>query len=142
MLFKMNVLEMMMMKSCYKLSFSLFVLAAVSLFIPQTAICQTEKLGIVQYTPVKGWTKTPKENVVVFSEYNQATGSFCILTLYGATPGTGNPQSDFTREWDNLVVKTFGSAANPKTETDAANGWTATGSGAAVNSKAIKPWRF
>ena len=69
------------------------------------AFGQTEKLGIVQYTPPQGMTKTPKENVVAFREINQKTGTYCIITLYGATPGTGNSIGDFAREWNNLVVK-------------------------------------
>lgn len=75
----------------YKLSFSLFVLTVVGLSMPQKVFCQTEKLGTVSYTPPKDWTKTMKENIVAFSEFNQATGRFCVITLYGATPGTGNP---------------------------------------------------
>lgn len=117
----------------YKLSFSLFVLTVVGLFIPQTAFCQTEKLGIVNYTPPKGWQKSSNENIVTYSDLNEATGRFCTITLYGATPGTGNPQSDFAREWDNLVVKPFKGDANPKKETDAADGWTAIAGGAAVD---------
>ncbi|MDQ2920618.1 MAG: OB-fold putative lipoprotein [Acidobacteriota bacterium] len=119
-------------KIFYKLSFSFCVLMAVGLFIPQTAFCQTEKLGIVSYTPPKGWKKTTKENIVAFSQLNEATGNFCIITLYGATPGTGNPESDFKREWNNLVVKPLEAEANPKTETEAAEGWTMIAGGAAV----------
>lgn len=124
-------------KCFHRLSFSLFVLTVVGLFVPQPAFCQTEKLGIVQYTPVKGWTKTLKENVVVFSELNQTTGGFCIITVYGATLGTGNPQSDFAREWNNLVVKQMKAAANPTPETvAAADGWTGIAGGSAVESEA------
>ena len=108
----------------------------------QTAFAQTEKLGIVQYTPVSGWTKTPKPNTVAFSEYNPATGKFCVITLYGATPGTGSPQSDFAREWDNLVVKTFKAEANPKTATSSVGGWIATGGGAEVEAEIGKAVAF
>jgi len=120
-------------KFIYGLSFSLFVLTVVGLFIPQTVFCQAEKLGIVQYTPPKAWKKSPSENIVTFSQLNETTGRFCTITLYGATPGTGNPKSDFTREWNNLVVKPFGGEANPKTETEAADGWTAIAGGGAVD---------
>jgi len=102
------------------------------LLIPQTVFCQTEKLGIVNYTPPNGWTKTPKKNVVAFSELNQTTGGFCIITLYGATPGTGNANSDFTREWNNLVVPNLKAGAAPQTETQTADGWTVTAGGAAA----------
>ena len=101
-------------KTLLGLSVTLFV----CLLIPQTALCQTEKLGVVKYTPPKDWDKATKENTVAFSRLNEATGRFCIITLYGATPGTGQPQSDFAREWNNLVVKPFKAEANPKTETN------------------------
>ena len=115
-------------RTLFCLSLTLFVCAVV----PQTVFCQTEKLGIVQYTPPKGWDKTAKENVVAFSEINQTTGSFCIITLHGATPGTGKPETDFKREWDNLVVKPLKAEADPETQTKAADGWTAIAGGAAV----------
>jgi hypothetical protein len=111
----------------------LCILAVVFLFLPQSAFGQTEKLGIVKYTPPPGWNKTQTQpNVVAFSMQNQTTGALCIITLYGATPGTGNPQSDFTREWNKLVVQTMNAEANPQTLSEAADGWTGTGGGGAV----------
>ena len=114
------------------LFFTVLCLTAFGLLTAQTVFGQTEKLGIVQYTPPQGMTKTPKENVVAFSEINQTTGKFCIITLYGATSGTGNAQSDFKREWNNLVVKTMKAEANPPTETQAADGWTVIGGASPV----------
>lgn len=115
-----------------KVIFALLISLILNLFIPQTIFSQTEKLGIVNYTPPKGWTKTPKENVVGFSEINQQTGRFCIITLYGATDGTGNPSADFTREWNRFVMTSLKTEANPKTETQIDDGWTATMGGAAA----------
>ena len=112
------------------------------LMVPYIVAGQVEKLGIVQYTPPKGMSKTVKENVVAFSELNQATGTYCIITLYGATPGTGNPKSDFTREWNNLVVKTMKAETSPKTETQAADGWTVTSGGSEVESDVGKAAGF
>lgn len=111
---------------------SLFLTLSVCASIPRPVFCQTEKLGVVQYAPPKGWNKSTKENLVAFSEYNPATGKFCIITLHGAKPGAGDPESDFKREWDNLVVKTLKAEANPKTGTEAADGWTTTWGGAVV----------
>ncbi len=85
----------------------LFIAAATATY------AQTEKLGVVNYTPPQGMTKTSKENVVAFSQYDENTGKFFTITLYGATPGTGNAQSDFAREWNNLVVKPFAVARCP-----------------------------
>jgi len=126
----------------HKLSFSLLVLIVIGMFIPETAFSQTENLGIVNYTPPKDWTKTTKENIISFSELNQTTGAFCIITLYGATPGTGNPEKDFKREWNNLVVAPFKGEVNPETETEAENGWTAIAGGTSIEFQGVKSAAF
>lgn len=127
----------------YRLSFSLLVCVTLGLLFPLTARCQTEKLGIVKYTPPKGMTKTLKENVVAFSEFDQATGKYCIITVYGATPGTGNPQNDFKREWANLVVKQMTTEeTSPKPDSNVADGWTILAGGSAVESGAGKALAF
>jgi hypothetical protein len=128
--------------STHKLIPGLLVLLGIGLFVPQAAFAQKEKLGIVSYTPPNGWNKTPKENVVAFSTLNATTGAFCIITLYGATPSAGNPQSDFIKEWNNLVVQTLQAEANPKTETEAADGWTITAGGTAVEFQGGKALAF
>lgn len=121
-------------KTTHRFISGLFVLIAIALFIPRAALCQTEKLGILKYAPPPGWTKTQKQaNVIAFSNLNQTTGGFCIITIYGATTSTGNPQSDFTKEWNNLAVQTLKAEANPKTETESDEGWTATAGGGAID---------
>lgn len=110
----------------------LFVTVFVCGSLPQSVFSQTEKLGIVRYTPPKGWNKTVKENIVAFTDLDEATGHFCIITLYGATPGTGSPESDFKREWNNLVMKPFKAEENPETATEVSDGWTAIAGGSAV----------
>src|SRR5688500_16868284 len=129
-------------ESLYKSNLRLFVLMIACLFIPQTAFAQTEKLGTVKYTPPKGWNKTVRENVAQFSEINQATGNFCIITLHGVTPSSGSPASDFANEWNKLVVEPLKAEANPKTETELADGWTVTGGGAAVEIQGGKAFAF
>ena len=120
-----------------------FVSLIICLFQPVNAFSQREKLGIVNYIPPTGMTKSPKENVIVFSELNQTTGKYCIITLYGATPGTGNAKSDFTREWNNLVVKTLDKAeASPKTDVSNADSWTILAAGSAVESGLGKALAF
>ncbi|CAN5332407.1 hypothetical protein BH10ACI2_BH10ACI2_02940 [soil metagenome] len=126
-----------------KLIFGSIVLISFAWLVPQTAIGQTEKLGIIKYTPPKGMTKTLKENVVAFSEFDQKSGKYCLITVYGATPGTGTPQRDFDREWNNLVVKTLDKAeSNPKPDTSTADGWTIMAAGSAVESGAGKAVAF
>jgi hypothetical protein len=114
----------------------------VCLAISHTAMAQKESLGAVKYTPPKGWTKTEKEDVVAFSEINQAAGTFCVITLYGATSSTGSPQTDFTGAWNNLVVKPWGADANPETATENAEGWTLTGGGSRIDFQGNKALAF
>ena len=121
---------------------NLFIVAVFCLIAANPAFGQTEKLGIVSYTSPKGWTKTPKENIVAFSEINQTTGGFCVITLYGATPGSGKPITDFTGEWNDLVVKPLKANANPQTETQTAEGWTIIAGASAVDSEGVKGAAF
>lgn len=126
------------LKISRKIIFSFLITLAACLFVPPSAFCQTEKLGTIGYTPPKGWNKTDKENIVAFSKVDQASGTFCIITLYGATPGTGKPETDFKREWANLVVKNMKAEPNPATESTVESGWTATAGGSPVDSDAGK----
>lgn len=121
-----------MKQSSHKIFSGLFFAFICGLSIPHVALGQTEKLGIVQYTPPRGWTRTAKvENVVAFSDIKQS-GVFCIVTLYGATNGTGNPAGDFTREWNNLVAGQMKADENPKPDTQSAEGWTILSGGSPV----------
>lgn len=122
----------------------LFVLSSffVCLAFSHAAVAQKESLGAVKYTPPKGWTKTAKENVVTFSEINQAAGTFCLITLYGANSSTGSPQTDFTGAWNNLVVKPWGGEANPETATEKVEGWTVIGGGSQIDFQGNKALAF
>jgi hypothetical protein len=123
-----------------KIIFGLFIALVVFLFVPQIVFCQTETLDIIQYTPPKGWTKTPKEGVMVYSDINKATNSFCLLTVYPSTQSAGSPQKDFTNQWNELVVKPFQAEANPKTETQSEDGWTSVSGAAQIESEGIKSY--
>ena len=134
---------MTLSKYISRLSLCFCSLTLLFLLCASPAFAQSEKLGIVKYTPPPGWTKTQTQpNVIAFSIRNQTTGGYCIVSLYGATPGTGNATSDFTREWNNLVVQTMGAAANPQTESETADGWTAVGGGGGVDLSGSKGIAF
>lgn len=126
-----------------KVFLGLFVALTLCFFSVQMAVCQAEKLGIVHYTQPPGMMKTLKENVVTFSQFDQETGKYCIITVYGATKWTGTPNGDFKREWANLVVKQMTTEeANPKTDTQEAEGWTVISGGSSVESGAGKALAF
>ena len=120
----------------------MFVLALSFGIAASTRAEAQEKLGIVKYVTPAGMTKTVKANVVAFSKFDQSSGTYCIITLYGATPGTGDPRSDFAREWNNLVIKTMTAEANPKLDTMTDDGWTVMSGGSAVETGAGKALGF
>src|SRR5881394_2169456 len=116
-----------------KIIFGLFVLQVICLFFPQATFSQTERLDIITYTPPPGWSKTAKEGAVVYTDINQATNTFCLLTVYASTPSAGSPQKDFANEWNELVVKPFKAEANPKSDSQTnPEGWQATAGGAQI----------
>jgi hypothetical protein len=118
----------------------LFATVAFCLFMPQTTFCQTEKLDIVEYTPPKGWTKTPKEGAVTYSYVNQSRTGFCVITVYASTASAGSPSTDFGKAWSELVVKPFKAEANPKTEIQPSDSWQAIAGGSAFEAEGAKAY--
>jgi hypothetical protein len=116
----------------------LFATVVLCLFMSQMAFGQNEKLDIVEYTPPKGWTKTPKEGAVTYSYVNQGRTAFCAITVYSSTASAGSPAKDFSNAWDQLVVRPFKAVANPKTEIQSSDGWQAIAGGSAFEAEGAK----
>jgi hypothetical protein len=116
--------------------------AIATLSIPPGAYAQTEKLGAVSYFAPRGWTKSAKDNVVIFSQVNQGSGHFCFITLYGATTSEGSPRADFNREWKSKVVQPWNAPEDTKTETDNVDGWTAFAGGSQIDFQGNKAFAF
>src|SRR4030095_5508722 len=109
----------------------------------QCVFAQTEKLGVVSYSPPPGFTKSAQElHVVIFSQMDKAKGNFCFISLYAAAPSSGNPQVDFASEWKTRVVEQFKGEASPKTETVPDNGWTATAGGTKIEFQGTQAFAF
>lgn len=119
---------------------NLFAALTLSLLIPQTVFSQTEKLGIVSYTPPKGWTKeaqpkktnTTQRNLVQYSHVNNTTDTFCVVMLYDAANGTGNPDKDFVSEWNTLVVPHKAAANPPRIPVLSVEDWTMISGGSEI----------
>ncbi|MEP7075964.1 MAG: hypothetical protein ABI878_09145 [Acidobacteriota bacterium] len=96
------------------------------LFAATPIFCQTETLDIVTYVPPKGWAKTVKQGAVVYADVDQSKNIFCLLTVYAGTQSAGSPEKDFTKDWNEFVVKPFRADADPKTQTQTTpDGWQA-----------------
>lgn len=121
-----------------KIILALFIVQIFCLFVPEAIFCQTETVDIIKFTPPKGWTKTPKEGVIIYSDSDKNTGGFCLLSVYPSTTSTGSPEKDFANEWKELIVKPFKAEANPKTETQTEDGWTSVSSATQIESDGNK----
>jgi hypothetical protein len=96
-------------------------------------ILSQEKFDIINYTPPAKWTKEIKNSYVSYITVNESAGTFCLIVLYAAVPETGSPETDFAKEWEDLVVKAYGAQPNPKTETRAhPDGWKVIAGAAAI----------
>lgn len=124
-----------------KTSNIIFALAVGVIFVVTPAIifAQTEKFDIIQFTPPKGWERTPRDRAVVFTDANKTTGKFCILTVYASSPASDSSAKDFADQWNELVVKKFNAQPGPKTETRASgDGWQATVGGSQIKTDGLQ----
>jgi len=121
-----------------KIILGLSIAQALCLSLPQTVSCQTETLDMIRYTPPQGWTKTTKEDAVIFVAVDKTNNTFCVLTIHSGTASSGNVEKDFAAEWKNFVVKPHQAEANPKTEKEIKDGWTMTSANAAIEIDGIK----
>jgi hypothetical protein len=82
---------------------------------------QTESFDIANFTPPAGWKREVKKDEIDFTWVNNTKNTYCIIAVYSSVASKGNLLSDFTAEWDQLVIKPFGAQANPKTDTSTFN---------------------
>ena len=74
-----------------------FCSAVASLF------AQKETFDLITYTPPKAWEKKPAESAVQFTKEDAAKGTYCIITLFKAMPGTANSKENFELAWASVV---------------------------------------
>ena len=91
-----------------------------------TSFAQTETFDITIYSPPKGWKKQPAESAVQFSKEDVAKGTYCLITLYKAVPGTANSKENFDLAWASLVKEMVTVSTAPEMQAVATeNGWEA-----------------
>ena len=78
------------------------------------SVAQKETFDITTYTLPKGWKKQPAEAAIQFSKQDAAKGTYCLITLYKAVPGTANSKENFDMAWASLVKEMVAVAAEPE----------------------------
>ena len=73
-----------------------------------------ETLDVARFTPPAGWKLTKSGPTTLgYTHIDEAAGTYCLLGVYAATPGTGSATRDFAAEWENIVRNAFTTGAAP-----------------------------
>lgn len=72
----------------------------------------SETFDVATYSPPSGFTKRAEGDKVTYT-FSNPQGGFCILVIYKSANGTGNIETDFDKEWQNLLAKPFGITSRP-----------------------------
>lgn len=103
---------------------TVFVLSI--LFLHFSLLAQQQTFDMTTYTAPQGWKKqlTEGNGGVQYSIQDDAKGTFCLLTLYKAIPGTDNSKTNFDASWGELVKGISNVSTKPEMQ-PAANedGW-------------------
>jgi len=87
---------------------------------------QIETFDLITYTPPKAWKKQTAESVVQLAKEDTANGTYCLITLYKAVPGTASSKENFDLAWASLVKEMVTVSAPPEMQPSATeNGWEA-----------------
>jgi len=116
-----------------------YLLYSCLFFIQLSAAAQNETFDISTYTPPKGWKKDKSDSAVQFSKEDAAKGTYCMITLLKAVPGTASSRENFDAAWDNVVKGMVKVSAAPEMQPPATeNGWEAQSGYAPFESEGTK----
>jgi hypothetical protein len=88
------------------------------------SFAQKETFDITTFTPPLGWKKQTAESAVQLSKEDAAKGTYCLITLYKAVPGTANSKENFDLAWESLVKEMVTVSTAPEMQAvTTENGW-------------------
>jgi hypothetical protein len=107
----------------------------VLLVVQASAFAQLQTFDIITFSPPKGWKKQNTENAVQFTKEDAGKGTYCLITLYKAVPGTANSKDNFDLAWTSVVKEMVTVSAAPAMQPSSKeNGWEAQSGYAAFES--------
>jgi hypothetical protein len=99
----------------------LFILFAI---ISANVFAQKEIFDLATYAPPKGWKKQSSETAVQFTKQDTAKGTYCMITLSKAVPGTANSKENFDLTWASVVKEMVTVSTAPEMQPAATEkGW-------------------
>ncbi len=96
----------------------IFLLSVLCVFAA-TIFAQKETFDITTYTAPKAWKKQRTEDAVQFSKEDAAKGTYCLITLYKAVPGTTNSKENFDLAWTSVVKEMVNVSTAPEMQPSA-----------------------
>ncbi|MDZ7650938.1 MAG: hypothetical protein U5K54_29500 [Cytophagales bacterium] len=89
------------------------------------AVAQKTTFDIANYTTPIGWTPEIKDFAASYTKTNNKTKGWCRVTIYKSIKSSGDPATDYTNEWNTLMVKNnWGHGTPPTPEIETEDGWT------------------
>lgn len=64
---------------------------------------QQQSFDITYYTAPKGWKKQNSESAIQLTKEDAAKGTYCMITVFKALPGTSNSKENFDAAWTSVV---------------------------------------
>ncbi|HEX2630985.1 MAG TPA: hypothetical protein VHM26_18340 [Chitinophagaceae bacterium] len=84
---------------------------------------QKQTFDIATYTAPKGWNKQAKESAIQLAK-EDASGAFCLITLYKSLPTNNEAKKNFDVSWDALVKTQLDTKTDPEMQPQASDdGW-------------------
>jgi|CXWL01.1.fsa_nt_gi hypothetical protein len=99
------------------------LLCALCAFVGNS-FAQKETFDLTTYIPPLGWKKQTAESAIQFSKEDAAKGTYCLMTLYKAVPGTTNSKENFDLAWTSVVKEMVTVSTAPEMQAvTTENGW-------------------
>ncbi len=83
---------------------------------------QKQSFDIISYTAPEGWTETVGRSNVSYSRVEN--GNWAQIAIYKSTESTGTIDTDFDKEWTELVAASKNISSPQKTKPQLQHGWT------------------
>ena len=101
----------------------ILLLSVLCIILGQT-FAQQQTFDITTFTLPPEWKKQATTNTIQLSKEDPATGTFCLITLYKAIPGTTNAKENFDLAWESLVKEMVTVSTQPEMQPAATeDGW-------------------
>jgi hypothetical protein len=85
---------------------------------------QRQTFDLATFMPPKSWKKQLSENAIQLSKEDTAKGTYCLIILYKAVPGTEASRENFDLAWTSLVKEMVTVSSEPEMQNpEMKNGW-------------------